>query len=405
MKFNLDYDLKTNTALLSKPFNVLGVPISNRMVAQPMERTAGTIDGKLSPFLVKSYKNLAKGQWGILHLEAMSVMKKYRSRKGQLVINEENRASFKKFIEDLKKISPDTKFFFQITFPGMVAGEGQKKTTIIPRVHEEDPNTKLLEDEEIKEIQDAFKKAVEICIDIGADGVDIKGCHGYLVVEFLRPSNTRPGKFGGSFSNRTRFFKDIFIHTKKYADDANHPDFLIGSRVSVYESIIGGFGTGGPDDFIEDLSEPKQYASLMHDWGAKFINVTAGIPAMMPEVTRPSKDVPWGIWNHFRLTKEIKMHLDAVNKPMMVIGSAYSMLQEDLPYYAGKNIESKSVDVIGLGRQTLADPLYPKKLFENQNSSINYCVGCNNCARLLVAQKIVGCAYHDDEAKQRLKEK
>ena len=96
-------------------------------------------------------------------------------------------------LEEMRKESPNTKYIMQLTFPGVIAGEGLEKTTIIPAVNEKDPSIRLLTDDEIIEIQDYFKRAIDICLEVKADGIDIKGCHGYLVAEFLRPSNTRPG--------------------------------------------------------------------------------------------------------------------------------------------------------------------------------------------------------------------
>ncbi|MHA1793295.1 MAG: oxidoreductase [Promethearchaeota archaeon] len=384
-------DLIKEKLLLSSPFHFKNIKFQNRFVSQPMERCSGSKDGKFTDNLLETYLELASGQWGILYLEAMTVMKKYKSRRGQLVIIEETKASLENAVKKIKSVSPTTKIIFQLTFPGVIAGEGQEKTTIIPSVHERDPSIKLLMDDEIKEIQDAFRSAISITLDVGADGVDVKGCHGYLVSEFLRPSNTRKGRYGGSFANRTRFFKELFQHARKVADHDGKVDFLIGSRLSVHECIRGGFGTSGPEEFIEDLSEPKKYVLLMHESGANFVNVSAGIPALMPEVTRPSKNVPCGIYNHFRLTREIKHHLLKNKKEMLVIGSAYTMLQEELAPHAIKNIQDGNVDMIGLGRQTLADPLYPLKFSRENVEEINYCIGCNGCANLLKKQDEVSC--------------
>ena len=44
--------------------------------------------------------------------------------------------------------------------------------------------------------------------DAGFHFVDIKHCHGYLGHEFLS-AFTRPGPYGGSFENRTRFLREI----------------------------------------------------------------------------------------------------------------------------------------------------------------------------------------------------
>ena len=61
---------------------------------------------------------------------------------------------------------------------------------------------------EIEELIRSLCSAAKIAWDVGADFVDIKHCHGYLLHEFLS-AHTRPGKFGGSFENRTRILREI----------------------------------------------------------------------------------------------------------------------------------------------------------------------------------------------------
>ena len=39
--------------------------------------------------------------------------------------------------------------------------------------------------------------------------------------------------------------------------------------------------------------------------------------------------------------------------------------------------------MVGIGRQSLADPLFAKKILEGKNSEINYCIACGGCSVLL----------------------
>ena len=55
---------------------------------------------------------------------------------------------------------------------------------------------------------DDYIAAAKRARDCGFDFVDVKHCHGYLGHEFLG-AHTRPGDYGGSFENRTRFLREI----------------------------------------------------------------------------------------------------------------------------------------------------------------------------------------------------
>ena len=54
-------------------------------------------------------------------------------------------------------------------------------------------------------------------------------------------------------------------------------------------------------------------------------------------------------------------------------------------------IEDGLMDMIGLGRQSFADPLMPLKLEEGREDEINYCNQCMNCEELMIRQMPVGC--------------
>ena len=68
--------------------------------------------------------------------------------------------------------------------------------------------------------------AAKIAQGAGADFVDIKHCHGYLLHEFLS-AHTRPGNYGGSFENRTRILREIVAGIR-----AEAPGLEVGVRLS-----------------------------------------------------------------------------------------------------------------------------------------------------------------------------
>src|SRR5262249_9139403 len=70
------------------------------------------------------------------------------------------------------------------------------------------PDQPVLTDEEVSRLVDDFIRASRQARQAGFDFVDIKHCHGYLGHEFLSAVD-RPGKYGGSFENRTRFLREI----------------------------------------------------------------------------------------------------------------------------------------------------------------------------------------------------
>ncbi len=379
---------------------------SNRIVNQPMECNDGDSCGNPTELTFKRYRKLAEGGAGIIFIESMTFTYKSRARKNQLKISEDTAKGLEKLVREMREINPHPLILFQITHSGRYSGSDF--SNVVSVYPTGDPQVHLLTEKEIEEISQGFVKATLIAKQVGADGIDFKHCHGYLCGEILRPANRRPDRFGGSFENRTRFFRETMEQIKKAIGGDS---FLLGLRFSIYEGIPGGFGTPGPEEVEEDLSEPLRFAKMVEETGMDFINVSAGIPAITPEIVRPTKKYPEGIYRHFGWAKAIKQ---MVRIP--VIGSGYSYLRDgknDLKesdpskksflYWAEKNLKEGKVDLVGIGRQSLADPLFARKILSGNLDQINYCTACGGCSVLLGSQKEVGCAVYDEYYKEVLR--
>jgi 2,4-dienoyl-CoA reductase-like NADH-dependent reductase (Old Yellow Enzyme family) len=371
-----------------------------------MECNDGDAKGNPTDLTFKRYRRLAEGGSGIIFVESLTITYESRARKNQLKISDENAEVFKKLVKEMKEINPKSLIVFQINHAGrMSQGAFSRVVSIYPTA---DPGVHLLTEREIEEIEENFVRGAVIVKQVGADGVDFKHCHGYFCGEMLRPANTRPDRFGESFENRIRFFKEATLKMKSAVGQGG---FLIGMRYSIYEGIPGGFGTSGPQEVTEDFSEAFAFAKMAEELGMDFINVSAGIPAITPEIVRPTKNFPEGVYRHFGWAGAVKK---IVKIP--VIGSGYSYLRDgknDLKepdpskksflYYAEKNLQDGQVDLVGIGRQSLADPLFAKKILAGNVDEVNFCTACGGCSILLRSQKEVGCAVYDKYYKNVLK--
>ena len=384
--------------MLSSPIQIGKKIVANRIVIQPMECNDGDAQGHPTKLTFERYRNLAEGGAGIIIVESLTLSYESRAREHQLKISEETAKGLERLVREMREVNPKPLILFQVNHSGRISGAAFSK--VVSLYPTGDPNVHLLTEKEIEEIGEKFVKASVIAKQVGADGIDFKHCHGYLCGEMLRPANTRPDPYGGSFENRTRFFRDTTEKIKKAIGKEN---FLLGVRYSFYEGIPGGFGTAGPEEVAEDLFEPLRFARMVEEMGMDFINVSAGIPAMTPEIVRPTKSFPEGVYRHFGWAKAVKR---LVGIP--VIGSGYSYLRDgknDLKnpdtskksflYWAEKNLKDGSVDLVGIGRQSLADPLFAKKILSGNIDQINFCTACGGCSILLKSQEEVGCTIYN----------
>lgn len=359
----------------------------NRFVSQAMEGNDGD-NGNPSERTLARYRSLADGKWGAVIVEALSISKTSLARKFGMMIDRTRLDAYKRLVDEFKRIDPAGLLIFQITHSGYRSGSFSEKTAICPQ-HE--PDARYLSTDEIESIRRAFVEGVLTAEAAGADGVDFKMCHGYFGAEMLRPANTRNDKWGGSFENRTRFLSESIGEIQASLKNKN---FIIGSRFSMYEGIRGGCGTTGPDEIVEDISEMLDVVRLMSKLGMHYANVSAGIPAATPDITRPTKGSQYLQLHHLRYTKAVK----SLGLPLAVIGSAYSYPKEQSLTLAEEMIHKGYTDMAGWGRQSFADPRFPAKV--KKGDAVNYCTACSGCSRLMIAQVNDGCILYDPYYKE-----
>ena len=365
----------------------------NRFAVQAMESNDAGPGGTVSSRAIERYKTLARGGWGIIVVEALSVTQQSMARRHGMIIKEKNLDGFKRLVQAVKTINPDCVLLFQITHAGRNSNPGfGEKVRICPQGPED---SRYLSADEIQRIADLFVTAACLARKAGADGVDLKMCHGYFGAEMLRPENTREDEWGGPFENRTRFLKEC---VKAIQSECSANDFVLGSRISLYEGIRGGCGTAGPDELVEDLTEMLDVIRLLHTLGMQVVNVSAGIPGVTSELTRPVKGSRHLTLAHLRYTKTVKDTLNAIQSGMRVIASAFSVLQREGVERADEMLRKEYTDFTGWGRQSFADPLLPEKLLNNRE--VNWCTACSRCSKLMLAQYHDGCALYDPYYKE-----
>ena len=375
---------------------------SNRIAINAMECCDADNEGNPTEKAYRRYEKLFKGNAGVIIVEALSVIDESRGRLNQITALPQNKPALTKFVKEMKKVNPKPVMLWQLTHSGELSHpDFSKRVCVKPLPGYEG---ELLSEEEVDNILDKFVLAAKLAHDCGADGIDFKLCHGYFCTQLLRPYNDRKWKYGGSWANRTRFVHEFY---ERVAREINDPNFIVGSKISVWEGIPGGVGTAGPDTPIIDLTETLDLVKGLEARGAEYIVESAGNPSLTLALSQPDKGIPDYAYLHFWFQKSVKQVL----KPETVlIGSAYSVFRNgknkfqgvreseaSLVHWGNKNIRDGVVDMIAIGRQSLADPLLPAKLEAGETDEINWCTTCDSCIEFLIRQKPTGCSVYDKE--------
>lgn len=387
-----------NQSILLSPIKIGTRTCANRFFVQAMEGNDADADGNPTELTYQRYENLFRGESGLVSLEAISITDESKSRINHLMILPQNLKPLTNFVQKMKEINPNTLFIFQLTHSGELSrGDISRKVCIKPLPGY---GGEILTEEEFEQIMQRYVVSAKIAYEAGADGVDLKLCHGYLGSQILRPYNDRPWKYGGSWENRRQFAFDLFERIQKEINDKN---FLIGAKISAWEGFPGGFGSGGVNSPVMDLTEPIDLVKGLEERGAHYFIQSAGSPSVTINLTQVDKSAPYFAYLHPTFSKAFK---DNLKPETVVIGSNYSIYRNGKNGLFGtenstilnvgaQNIQNGITDMIGLGRQSFADPLMALKLREGRENDIKYCTVCDNCLELLIQQSEIGCSTYN----------
>lgn len=391
---------------LAQPFDLDGIPIGNRWAIHPMEGWDGEPDGNPSERTLRRWRNFglsgAKLIWGG---EAVAVCPEGRANPNQLYAADHTKTGLGKLLEALlhahrERIgaTDDLLVGLQLTHSGRFCRPNDKarmeprilyRHPILDRKFNLNPDLPVLTDDEIRGIIDDYVSAARMAADLGYRFVDIKHCHGYLGHEFLSATD-RPGPYGGPFENRTRFLREIVERIR-----AEAPGLLIGVRLSAFdfvpfrpdparsegsklgpgipEDLSGclpyryGFGTDRDAPVRPDLAEPRRFLGLLRKLGIRLVNLSAGSPYYNPHIQRPAyyppsdgyqppEDPLVGVARQIEIAGRLKQGCP----DLLMVGTAYSYLQEYLPHVAQPVVRNGLADFVGLGRMVLSYPDLPQ---------------------------------------------
>ena len=231
--------------------------------------------------------------------------------------------------------------------------------------------------------------------------MDVKCCHRYLACELLS-AFTREGEYGGSFENRTRFYRNAI---KAAQAEVKGDKFFITSRLNVYDGFEypDGFGVRAETGLKPWLDEGVELARILRDeHNFKLLDITIGNPYKNPHVNRPYDNGAYipdehPLFGEGRMMESVKTIQEAIPE-VPVIGSAYSYLRQFSPNLAAGMISGGHCAMAGFGRMAFAYPDFPNDVIKNGGlDAKKVCITCGQCAALLRAGIPAGCVVRDRE--------
>ncbi|MCI9272206.1 MAG: FAD-dependent oxidoreductase [Dorea sp.] len=339
---------------LFKSVKINKMELENRLIVSPMVTCFAKEDGKVTEQYVEYVREKAKGGWGMIINEAHAAI--------------ESGKAFDKFfglysddqIEGQKELvaaahEQGVKIAVQLVHAGR-----QSLYTGAPLVAPSpiaDPTSPITPNEltleEIKEIIESFGDAALRAKKAGYDAVEIHGAHGYLIQEFTSQySNKRTDEYGGDLLGRAKFSLDIIHNIRSKVGE----DYPLIYRMSTDEYLPNGEGLKLPDSLALATMYEEAGIDALHSSIGNYTTIHYMLP---PAAVKHGESQ--------NLSGELKK---VVSIPVINVG------RYNDPYIANAAIKAGRCDMVTMGRQSLADPLFPKKAKAGKISDIRHCIGC-----------------------------
>jgi 2,4-dienoyl-CoA reductase-like NADH-dependent reductase (Old Yellow Enzyme family) len=273
-------------------------------------------------------------------------------------------------IDDLVKMS-DEEYYSNEFQEFMKDAFSQAQPQMYPIFWRETPRE--LEIPEIIDLEDRMAAQARDAFMLGFDAVEIHSPHGYLIHQFLSPrSNKRKDLYGGSLENRARFLINII---KKIRTTVGS-DRPVWCRLSGDDLLPGGI----------THVEMCKVATMCMEAGVNAIDVSQG--------SYETSGSTFAYDGEDDFTRWAPGFKEATGLPIIVPNFL-------TPECAVKAMKEKSVDIISIGRQSIADPFWPVKVKEGRVKDIVKCTRCQQCYRYFVSNKWLTCSVNPTAGRER----
>lgn len=393
---------------LAAPLTLHRHTASNRLVCQAMEGCDGRADGAPDELTTRRYLRFARGGAGIIWFEATACMEEARANPRQLWLREDNLDEFRRLVDNVREEAVKTNGYaplilMQDTHSGRYSKPHGSPAPLIaynnPLFEKDKPidPSRVVTDEYLDSVRDALVRGAALAEKAGFDGVDVKCCHRYLNSELLSAYG-RPGRYGGSFENRTRLLRESIAGAMQTCGS----DFIISSRLNVYDGFPYPYGFGVPSDgsLTFDPTEPIRLLEALSSLGVELLNITMGNPYVNPHVNRPfakggyepPEEPLLGVTRMLEGISTLRKSVPGIK----LICSGLSFLGAAAPHVAAGYLGKGGFDAAGFGRLIFADPEFANQiLHDGRLDPSRLCLACSKCTELMRAGGTPGCVLRD----------
>ena len=355
-----------------QPIDIGSLKLKNRFIMAAMGPELGNFDARTVDYYVRR----AKGGASMILINTIAT-EAIDGHGPSAVLNEDSYEGFRSLVEQVHIY--DCKVCLQI-MPGVGLGgmgSGRMKpasASALPIYPGADITFEELTQEEIKFIQGEVFKTVNLAKKAGADAVEIHAYGGYLTDKFMTAKwNIRTDEYGGNFENRMRFLNEIIDGIQGELGK----DFPVIVKFTPCHFLPAEYG-------YRTMEEGIEIAKMLEKKGVQALHIDAGCHdnwyMAMPPIYQQDA-VP-----QLSVSKKVK---EVTSLPVITNGRLGDIDKAEAA------LENGYLDIVGVGRQFLADPDFPNKVKANNTDEIRYCIYCNEgCIKSVCEGESIKCAVN-----------
>ncbi len=351
-----------NSPILFSQIKIGTVEIPNRFARAATHDFMASRNGAVTERQVSLFKNLAKGEVGLIitghaYVNPAGIASPYQTG----VYSDHCIEGLSQITESVHKYP--SRIFLQISHAGRQTKPKLCGCTPLAPSSVYEPTFEVMPkemgQEEIKSVIDDFIQSSCRAKEAGFDGVELHVAHGYLLSSFISPyTNKRKDEWGGSLSNRLRIVVEIIRGIK----GLEGKEFPLIVKLNSSDFLPRGL----------KLEESIEIAKILEKEGIDAIEVSGG----MAEAGKGS------VWKGLLSEEKEGYFVDnaaiikkALSIPVFALGGirSFSVME--------KIIEKGRSDLISLSRPFIRDPLMVMK-FRTGMIQKSECISCNKCFNL-----------------------
>ena len=338
-----------------------GAVLSNRLAKAAMSEGFADARNHSTPRLETLYRRWAGSGAGLLLSGNIQVDRWHLERPGNIVVDDDSGQAQLARLAAAGK-SQGAHFWAQLSHTGRQVSSHINSAPLSPSAVDIDvirgagfsfATPKPMTEAEVERAIGQFAFAAKVTKDAGFTGVSLHAAHGYLISQFLSPlSNQRIDRWGGSLENRSRLLLEVIAAVRAVVG----PVFPIGIKLNASDFQKGGFTN----------AECVELVKILGDTGLDLLELSGGSLEQPKVVGVTIKDEGEDGPRASTVAREAYFvafagAVRAVAKmPVMVTGgfrTAAGMIEA---------LEGGDLDVVGLGRPLIADPMAARRLLSGE---------------------------------------